>query len=256
MSYQSLFKSTYTEKLKQNLKENGTDTYLASTFSYDKKEVFENTTIHTEYPELLLPDGLGNHDFENAKIIFETYKNMTPVQATDVRIWTYLTHVPYWEYMKARRPVEKQPEDKRIQYILQHWFIETLSPANLMRNDIALLWWASYLTYDPDRENPYELTEELFSMLDYTRHLLPGTQGRNRNFVQALLEFVIENKEVFSTYKEAKVRFLMRKSNYVSGYKNFPALPIGTIKAIFRQYMKEIEKVQNSPEDDLSQEDT
>ena len=256
MSYQNLFRSTYVEKLKSNLKNNNGEAYLSSTFRHDEKEVLENTTISTEYPELIMPEANNNHDFENAKIIFDTYKEMTPVQATDVRIWTYLTHVTYWEYMQKRRPVHEQQEQKRVSYILQHWFIENLNSSNLMRNDISLLWWAAYLTYDQDRENPYELTEELFSMLDYTRHLLPGTQGRSRNFVQALLEFVIENKDIFKNYKESKVRFLMRKANYVSGYKNFPAIPKGTIKAIFRQYINEIEKVQNSPEDDLLKEDT
>lgn len=248
MSYQKLFKSTYVEKLKDNLKKGNTEAYLKIRFEYDEKEVLENTTILTDYPDLILPEPGNNHDLENAKIIFDTYKSITPVQATDVRIWTYLTHVPYWDYMQKRRPVEKQPEEKRAQYILRHWFIQSLNSANLMRNDISLLWWAAYLTYDQNRENPYELTEELFSMLDYTRHLLPGTQGRNNNFVQALLEFVIDNKDVFSTYKEAKVRFLMRKANYLAGYKNFPALPVGAIKTIFRKYIIELEKVQNSEE--------
>lgn len=254
MNYQSLFKSTYVKRLEEDLKNNGADKYLQSLFNYDNKEVFENTTIFTDYPELILPDMNDNHDFENAKIIFETYKNMTPVQATDVRIWTYLAHVSYWPYMQKRRPVEKQPENKRVRYVLRHWFIETLNSENLMRHDIALLWWAAYLTYDADRENSYELTEELFSMLDYTRHLLPGTQGRNRNFVQALLEFVIENKEIFKNYKEAKVRFIMRKANYLAGYKNFPALPKGAIKTIFRKYIDELDKIQNT-EDTSSDEE-
>mgnify|MGYP001596581053 CR=1 FL=1 len=254
MNYQNLFRSTYVEKLKSNLKSNGAEAYLSSSFEYEEKEVLENTTISIEYPQLILPEANNNHDFENAKIIFDTYRDMTPVQATDVRIWTYLAHITYWEYMQKRRPVNEQPADKRISYILQHYFIENLNSKNLMRHDISLLWWAAYLTYDPDRENPYKLTEELFSMLDYTRQLLPGTQGRNRNFVQALLEFVIENKEIFKNYKESKVRFLMRKANYVSGYKNFPALPKGAIKTVFRQYINDIEKVQNS-DDEISNDD-
>ena len=255
MNYQQLFKSTYVEKLKSELKNNGSEAYLNARFDYNKKEVFENTTILTENPELILPEAGNNHDFDNAKIIFDIYRSMTPVQATDVRIWTYLSHVTYWEYMQKRRSVDKQPEQKRTGYILQHYFIDTLNPNNLMRHDISLLWWAAYLTYDPDREDPYELTEELFSMLDYTRNLLPGTQGRNKNFVHALLEFVIENKEVFKNYKASKVRFLMRKANFVSGYKNFPSIPKGAIKTIFRQYINELEGIQNptseTPDDDL-----
>ncbi len=106
-----------------------------------------------------------------------------------------------------------------------------------------MLWWNVYLTYDERRKNPYELTEELFSMLDYTRHLLPGIQGRNRKFVIALLEFVIENPVVFDKYKEAKVRFVMRKANYLAGYKSFTALEKDDIKMILKKYKDELDRI-------------
>jgi len=245
METQKLFRSSYVFKLIERLKASNGDDYLANFFEYDKEEEIPNIEIKVKPFELVLPDEDGFHDFENSKIIFESYPNLTPVQATDSRLWTYLAHVDHWEYMKARRPIEEQPSSKRISYILEHWFIERPSAQALLRNDISLLWWVAYLTYDETKENSYELTEEAFSMLDYTRHLLPGVQGRNQAFTHSVLEFVIENRNLFKDYKESKVRFIMRKANFLAGYKVFPSLSKNEIKELFSKYRDEIEKVKD-----------
>lgn len=243
-NYQKLFRSTYVESLLKDLRGKGAyHKYLQPTFDYDSSEIIEKTTVRTESPALIKPTGGNLFDFENGKILFEAYRDMNPMDATDIRMWTYLSHVTYWDYMLARRPIEKQPDNKKAEYIIRHWFIDTPNPGKLLRHDIAMLWWNVYLTYDDKRENPYELTAELFSMLDYTRHLLPGIQGRNKNFVHSLLEFVIENPILFGKYKESRVRFLMRKANYLAGYKSFTVLNKSDIKAIFLKYKDELQKV-------------
>jgi hypothetical protein len=80
-------------------------------------------------------------------------------------------------------------------------------------------------------------------MLDYTRHLLPGTQGRNKKFVQALLEYVVENKPLFSSYKESKVRFLMRQTNYIAGYRVLPTLSKDETKQALNQYHSQLSNI-------------
>ena len=163
---------------------------------------------------------------------------MTPVQASDARFWIYLSHFDFNEYMRLRFPLPEK--NKRSEYIMEHWYLNGISPNTLIRQGISRLWWGAYTTYDSTRENPYELTEELFSMLDYTRTLTTGTQGRNRNFTHAILEFVIENPELFESNKEAKVRFIMRKMNYAGGYNILTSLSKDKIKKILGQYKKEI----------------
>jgi hypothetical protein len=49
------------------------------------------------------------------------------------------------------------------------------------------------------------------------------------------LEFVIENPKLFESQKEAKIRFLMRKSNFLGGYKILSVLSKTEIKNIFKQ---------------------
>lgn len=245
MQPQKIFTQNFIHKLRRQLAVNkGLDFYSAKEFKFEAVDVLINPRIQVpDSIDLIMPRGKENFDFENAKIVFEIYKNLTPTQATDIRMWTYLAHISCWDYMRKRFPVEKQPNKKRGEYILEHWFIDGVSPRNLVRHGISLLWWGAYLTYDPDRKDPYELTRELFSMLDYTRTLVPGTQGRNKNFSHALLEFVRENGDLFSQYKEGRVRFLMTQANYLGGYKILPDLSKGEIKSIFKKYTKEIQEI-------------
>lgn len=245
MTKQKLFSSHYIETLRRGVNNGSSvELYSKESFSYKNIFVLENPQIIVpQNINLIIPEADNNHDIDNCKIIFDSLKDITPIQATDYRIWVYLTHVSFWTYMRKRRPVEKQPENARTEYILNHWFMEGVSTKNLLRNDISSFWWCGYLTYDKNRKNPYELTEELYSMLDYTRHLLPGKQGRNKEFTHAILEFVIENKDLFSTYKEERIRFLMRKSNYIAGYKVFAGLTKEEIKSIFGSYIEELKKI-------------
>ena len=226
------------------VKNKGLELYSKKEFKLEAADVLTNPRIQvSDSINLIMPKGKENFDFENARIIFETYKNLTPTQATDVRMWTYLAHTYLWDYMKKRFPIEKQPLKKRGEYILEHWFIDGVSPRNLVRHGVSLLWWGAYLTYDSGRKDPYELTRELFSMLDYTRTLIPGTQGRNKNFSHALLEFVCENGNLFAQYKEGRVRFLMTRANYLGGYKVLPDLSKKEIKEIFKRYTTEIQEI-------------
>jgi len=240
MAYIKLFISGYVEDIRKELAKSGLKSYSADKFAYDESAVRENQrlTIDGEL-KLRMPEGNNHYDFENAKSLFEYYKAFSPVIATDARIWTYLTHVDFWHYMKRRWPSETPSED----YILEHWFLKSPNPSWLLRNGISRLWWGAYLTYDKNRSDPYELTREAFSMLDYTRHLLPGTQGRSNSFRHALLEFVIKNDKLFLKYKETKVRYLMRKVNFLGGYKLFGSLTKDSLFEVFDRYKGELENV-------------
>ncbi len=223
----------------------GVNLYLEDRFSgFSESAILVNPSILIpEGITLILPDENGNHDFENAVKIYEAYKSFSPTEATSARIWTYLAHIPHWRYMKKRWPIENQPSEKRGAYIVEHWFLSGTGASNLARHGLAVLWWGAHVTHDPERTDPFELTKEFFSMLDYTRTILTGTQGRSRIFTQALLEFVVENPKLFESQKEAKVRFLMRAINYAGGYKVLPSLSKGEIKKLFNKYKTAIEKV-------------
>jgi hypothetical protein len=245
MPNQKIFRLKFLANLIGNLKKNKIDEgYLRNGIKFDDDDVLEvpGFTAPKEL-KLTLPAGSKKYDFENAVKVFEAYKDLSWTQATDARFWTYLTHVTCWDFVKKRSQIEKSEEGKRGDFILRHYFVVPVNTSQLLLNDISLLWWTAHLTYDSAKRDPYQLTKEAFSMLDYTRHLLPGIQGRNKKFAHAVLEYVSENKELFSKAKEAKVRFIMRKCNYVAGYRVLPSLTKVEIKKLIAKYKREINSI-------------
>lgn len=244
-----IFKTRFIEEWKRDLKRNrGVDAYLGYTFPFTEDDLFIHRELgELDFPKLRMPDGNNNYNAENAIILHKAFNSLNPTHASDERLWTFLSHINYWDYMKKRYPIEKQPEKKRGAYILTHWYIDSLNASNLTRNHgISSLWWGAYRTYDASREDPYELTRELFSMLDYTRHLVSGTQGRNSEFFHAVLDFVISKKELFSKYKEDRVRYIMRTVNRMGGYKLFAGMNKEKILLELASMKKNIEKINPS----------
>ncbi len=246
-----IFKNEFIDSLKRPLIKGIIDEkYYGRGVSFSKADVIQKSNLvcpTAKGLKLAMPSEGKDFQFKNALKVYEHFKNMSVMEATDARIWTYLTHVTFWDYMTKFRPIGDQQENQKVNYILRHYFVDPVNSKNLLLNDISLLWWGTHLTYDPDhKENPYWLTEELFSMLDYTRHLLPGSQGRHREFARAVMQYVAEHKKLFLNYKEAKIRFVMRKCNFTAGYKVFPVLSRKEIIDLISQYENEISQIKEA----------
>lgn len=245
MSQQKLFRHSFIDALRRDLAKNkGVDRYLRKNFKFLEEDVLSNPTIvEPAGLKLKVPVNANKYDLENSKILFEAYKDLTRIQATDSRFWTYLSHVTYWDYMNRRNPIKLQHDDKKSKYILEHWFLNGLNPNTLFRQGISMLWWGAFLTYDSSLDDPYKLTKELFSMLDYTRTLVTSMQGRNNVFTRALLKYVLKNPRVFSSHKETKVRLLAKYMNRKGGHILLPTLTEPELLAMFKKYEPELMKV-------------
>lgn len=245
--YQKVFKSAFIENSIEKLHSGKIEgNFPQKDFKFRIEDILLNKKIEVEenFPDLHA-DVEGKYDFDNARKLFEYFKNITPTQASDSRLWTYLALVECSKYLKVRWSL-KGTEEKQKQSILTHWYIPYLSARTLSRHGLSWLWWGAYSTYDKDRTDPYELTQEFFERKDLIRTTLEETLGRNRNFLHALLEFFIENEKLFANYKQEKTRFIIRRSNLLAGYKLFGALPKNEIKRIFSQYIKQIDRVSKS----------
>jgi hypothetical protein len=240
-----LFSSGYIEKLKADAINGDCSIYYEDSFPFNPEFTFDNTDIHvSETPNLINPTSRDNlFNFENGKIIYEAYKNLNPVHATDSRIWTYMAHVTFWDYMKSRLKLSNAAAENVGQYILKHYFVEKIQQRYLLDNHIASLWWVCHETYDTHREDPYELTKEAFSMADYTRDVIGSSLGLYKNFLHAFLETVIENPQIFEKYKEGKKRLLMAKMNYFAGYSIVSSMSKSEIKNKLKSFIPDLESV-------------
>ena len=223
MELQPLFKGSYVEEMRRRvLDESLVDYYKGATFEFDNNKVFFSPRI--ERPsnlELTPPDGTKFFDAENARRLHRAFVGLTPLEASDVRLWTHLAHTDLYPYMIRRWPAVKDGIAKNAtNYILEHWFVGSPSQTNLLRHGLAGLWWAAHLSFDSSRTNPYELTDTLYTQLDLaTRTLGAYKLARWKPAILGVLEFIRENEALFEKRFEDKQRFVTKYLNQLGGVK-------------------------------------
>lgn len=154
-----------------------------------------------EVPDYELVIGGPETDFQNAKILFEAFNGkLNPVQASDLRLWSYLAHVQHWEYMSNRWKVnipdeDEEPDDgkkssreKALERVKNRYFFNYGLGKDYVRQGIARLYWSVYITYDEGNENPYEYTELLFTKQDVLVNIGERSYGRNRTVALAAMK--------------------------------------------------------------------
>jgi hypothetical protein len=217
MAKQPIFK----EKYVQTLKNINVEFYKSNTFVYDKKQVLMLPNV--DQAEYLLDKLLQNvyDDCNNAIQIYEAFQKLEPIQASDERLWVYLTHVDLYPYMVKRwNAVYDNIAKDGKEYILEHWFLSSTAQSSLMRHALAGLWWSVYLSVDESKSDKYELTKILFRQLDFpTRTLGTYKLGRHKEAVIGILEFINENEQLFKSKFQDKTRFVTEYLNIVGGVK-------------------------------------
>ena len=120
MMKQLIFREKYVQLLKERLShEEYLKHYSSKDFIYDKRQVLTLPNIDTTTDLISKLD--ANDDYKTAISIYEAYKNLAPIQASDERIWVYLAHVDLYPYMIERRPeVFKGSSSNQSKYILDH----------------------------------------------------------------------------------------------------------------------------------------
>ncbi|HBU80982.1 MAG TPA: hypothetical protein DEF35_04985 [Paenibacillus sp.] len=183
--------------------------------------------IRVEDIDLHMPISSTVHfDLENTKKVYSTLKDITLIQACDERMWTYLAHQTFWNYMRERWPVESylkkgKPEDA----IRERYFFMSNKGRALVRNGIARLWWYGYVSYDEEREDPFELTAILLSKLDIAQSLLERVFSGNRDITRAVLAVIHQKDKVEGIAVSRNVfRSLMMYINQLGGVTILDAL--------------------------------
>lgn len=123
-------------------------------------------------------------DLENTRIVYNALRKLSPVQAMDERLWAYLTHATWWEYMTKRW---ENPNENQIR---SRFFLKNRGISGLVLNGISRLWWFGHLTFDPSLDDPYSLTKVLLKSQDIQTGLLQRTFGRSADVRRGALKFL------------------------------------------------------------------
>ena len=154
------------------------DLYAKGIALTEEKDYLESN-LPTVKLELLPKETGNNNDFENSKTVYEKLKHLSPLEASDERIWIGMTH-----------------QSEIMKYIISRWNINEESSkgtikdrffSHPMRNSVSRLWWYGYVSYNDNFKDPYTLTELLIRNQDIAVGIMERNYSRNRNFVQKLL---------------------------------------------------------------------
>jgi len=135
-------------------------------------------------------------DYINAVYLHKLLSNLSPAEASDERLWAYLTHITFWDYMKARWPIDNAQKDEK-NYIRTRYFF---GEKPYSRNGIARLWWFGHITYDPLNEDSYHLTKLMLDGQDQDlSRMIMETPAIARNKVA--LKVVLHSVHLLQTEK-------------------------------------------------------
>lgn len=180
-------------------------------------------------------DQKSQEDLVNARNIYDAYRKLTPYQASNRLMWTYLCHaIP--EY---RKYTVNRWTDLRENTIKTRFFVTT-QKKSLFLNSLSRLWWFAHITYDKEnRGNPYALTEALLINQSICTDFLDTYNARNINRTKGVLSAIKEFKDIIG--RTERLRDYFRACNkYLNRYaavSNLDFLEADEIKKIALDYM-------------------
>lgn len=257
---QTIFKLGVVEKLEHMLRSGESlEKYYNGGWQFDQEDYLQDSVIEAvgKKPQLIVDArNINIQDTENAIKIHEYLPSLSRVQASDKRLWAYLTHVDFFDYCKKRWEFGADfdeldtPEKKEsaASHYRNHWFTAS-SARSLRRNALARLWWPAHLTYAPWERYPgqgiphhndkYIYTKVLLSSQDTTLQILERSISWNPILLIAILEYLRKNPEIQGTKLRNLVRNLVININLLSGTRNLALLQFEHILAIIEDASKD-----------------
>jgi len=229
MAIQKIFKEGYASALNNKVSRGEElSLYLNADFAYDESET--DWVGGLVQPEGLLDKMMAlsdkSQDFQAATTLYESFRELRPVVASEKPFWIYLGHADLYPYMHKRfqndvtRLLQKDPTKPSV--ILNRWFF----PREFVRNHLAGMWWDVKCTIDETDSDPYIYTRTLFKYYDMRSiNFANFKMFRNKEQVKGILKCIGEHPEIFDIYSQNRVRYVTKYFNRLGGTKQLIALP-------------------------------
>lgn len=194
---------------------------------------------------LLIPDGQEDHDLENVRRLYEALHGLTLTQASDPRLWTYLSHVKFWSYMRKRWPIERSARGDSLEpaygTVVDRYFLVGDRSRGVTRHGIARLWWAGYTCYVEGQEagKGLDLAKPLFAKQDVYASFMERAFSKNRTLMQAVLRPLLKRHEGGRPFDVREdVRGLAKHLVLVGGVTILDAMDSSHMESIVETYIE------------------
>lgn len=129
----------------------------------------------------------GVADANAALAVYEAFKELTLQQAADERLWTYLCHVEYPQYVSRRwlasRPAKNEDAARKVR---NHFFAPS-NRALIRDNGLSRLWWLGSIAHEVEPDAPHEFLERLLHRQDVRSALIERPSvSRNRRVLRSI----------------------------------------------------------------------
>ena len=185
----------------------------------------------------------SREDLTNVEILYTALKKLSPLQASNKYMWTYLCHaIP-----KNRQYIKNRwLQNIRENTIRERFFVKSESS---LWNDNALsrLWWYGYFTYEENNSNPFELTEILLTNQTLATDVIDTINRMNPVRIKGVLygirkyiEYIHSTIGVSDDFRECKKRL-----NQYAAVTNFDFLNYEDIEQITFETLLNIYKTKH-----------
>ena len=153
-----------------------------------------------------------------ARRSYRALKNLTPQQATDPRLWVYLTHFVFWDYARHRWPVDVEKKDA-VNRIQSHYHLNDSVRSMVRDNAISRLWWMAHICSRFESRPLEDVLQALLFKEDVRKEIIErGTFPRSRPVFRVLMKFVLlsfdRNQEL---HQRDNFRRLCKELNRIGG---------------------------------------
>ena len=134
----------------------------------------ESSLDLTEFESNLVvdPSRRSSSDPENALVVYDALRSLTPHQASLECLWVYLSHCVCADYVRKRWLARRPPDDaKAVKNVKNHFFARG-TRALLRDNGVSRLWWLGKTAHDAAPEDPSEFLQILLHKQDVRSALL------------------------------------------------------------------------------------
>ena len=181
----------------------------------------------------------SEEDAENAMIVYGALSGLTPHQAAEERLWTYLTHQEGASYVAHRwlrnrpRPGNQMDAVKRVR---NHFFVN--GNRGLIRdNGLSRLWWMARIAHHADPDEPLRFLKILLYLQDVRSALIerPST-SMNYRVLRAIYAVMRKNfeEEEKSLFSRSRFREWMKNLNRRGGVLLLDAMPDEALERLMR----------------------
>lgn len=191
-------------------------------------------------------------DLENTIRVYEAFRNLSPQQAADERIWAYATHFAAPVYTAARWHIaDKKDDDKAVNSIRRHYFGSGVRGFT-RDNAVSRLWWIGHAA---TRCDDYKLEDALKLILwnqDVRKNLLERSLGMSPEILGGLVRTLGKNRDKAKKdakgkpdveppiYKRAHFRPFMRQVHRRGGRIMLNILSKKQLDELFDEMVKQV----------------